>query len=38
VPFFILAGRFGLPGAQPAEVLASALKNAAEKSGELTNV
>jgi predicted DsbA family dithiol-disulfide isomerase len=38
VPFFIFAGRFGMPGAQPAEVLANAIKQAAEKSGELTNV
>jgi predicted DsbA family dithiol-disulfide isomerase len=38
VPFFIFAGRFGLAGAQPAETLASALKKAAEKSGELTKV
>ena len=37
VPFFIFAGRFGLPGAQPAEVLASAIDKAAEKSGELVN-
>jgi predicted DsbA family dithiol-disulfide isomerase len=37
VPFFILAGRFGLPGAQPAEVLASAINEAANKSGELTD-
>jgi predicted DsbA family dithiol-disulfide isomerase len=36
VPFFIFAGRFGLPGAQPAEVLADAISKAAEKSGELT--
>jgi predicted DsbA family dithiol-disulfide isomerase len=35
VPFFILAGRFGMPGAQSPEVLASAIKKAAEKSGEL---
>jgi predicted DsbA family dithiol-disulfide isomerase len=35
VPFFIFAGRLGLPGAQPAEVLAGAIKKAAEKSGEL---
>jgi predicted DsbA family dithiol-disulfide isomerase len=35
VPFFIFAGRFGLPGAQPAEVLAGAIKKAAEKGGEL---
>jgi predicted DsbA family dithiol-disulfide isomerase len=34
VPFFIFAGRFGLPGAQPADVLAGAIKKAAEKSGE----
>ncbi|MEA2839559.1 MAG: hypothetical protein QOF41_889 [Methylobacteriaceae bacterium] len=38
VPFFIFAGRFGMPGAQPAEVLANAIKHAADKSGELTNV
>ena len=38
VPFFIFAGRFGLPGAQPAEVLADAMSKAAEKSGELTKV
>jgi predicted DsbA family dithiol-disulfide isomerase len=37
VPFFIFAGRFGLPGAQPAEVLVSAINNAAEESGELVN-
>jgi predicted DsbA family dithiol-disulfide isomerase len=37
VPFFIFAGRFGVPGAQPAEILASAIKRAAEKSGELVN-
>jgi len=37
VPFFILGGRFGLPGAQPAEVLVSAIKKAAEKSGELVD-
>ena len=36
VPFFIFAGRFGLPGAQPAEILADAISKAAEKSGELT--
>jgi predicted DsbA family dithiol-disulfide isomerase len=35
VPFFIFAGQFSLPGAQPAEVLASAIGKAAEKSGEL---
>jgi predicted DsbA family dithiol-disulfide isomerase len=35
VPFFIFAGRFGLPGAQPAEVLASAINKAADKSGEV---
>jgi predicted DsbA family dithiol-disulfide isomerase len=35
VPFFIFAGRFGIPGAQPAEVLASAIGKAAEESGEL---
>jgi predicted DsbA family dithiol-disulfide isomerase len=37
VPFFIFAGRFGVPGAQPAEILASAIKKAAEKSSELVN-
>ncbi|MBV9395281.1 MAG: DsbA family oxidoreductase [Methylobacteriaceae bacterium] len=37
VPFFIFGGRFGLPGAQPAEVLVSAIKKAAEKSGELVD-
>jgi predicted DsbA family dithiol-disulfide isomerase len=35
VPFFIFAGRFGLAGAQPAEVLVSAINKAAEKSGEV---
>jgi predicted DsbA family dithiol-disulfide isomerase len=35
VPFFIFAGRFGMPGAQPAEVLASAINKAAEKSVDL---
>jgi predicted DsbA family dithiol-disulfide isomerase len=35
VPFFIIAGRFALPGAQPAEVLAGAIRKAAEKNGEL---
>jgi predicted DsbA family dithiol-disulfide isomerase len=35
VPFFIIAGRFALPGAQPAEVLASAIGKAAEKNGAL---
>src|SRR5947209_16946332 len=35
VPFLIFAGRFGLPGAQPAEVLASAINKAADKSGEV---
>jgi predicted DsbA family dithiol-disulfide isomerase len=35
VPFFIFAGRFGLAGAQPAELLVSAINKAAEKSGEL---
>jgi predicted DsbA family dithiol-disulfide isomerase len=35
VPFFIFAGRFGLPGAQPAEVLANAINKAADKSGEV---
>jgi predicted DsbA family dithiol-disulfide isomerase len=34
VPFFIFAGRFGMPGAQPPDVLASAIGKAAEKSGE----
>ena len=29
VPFFILAGRFGVSGAQPAEVLANAIRKAA---------
>ena len=38
VPFFIFAGRFGLPGAQPAEVLSDAIRKAADKSSELTNV
>jgi predicted DsbA family dithiol-disulfide isomerase len=38
VPFFIFAGRFGLPGAQPAKILADAIKKAAEKSSELANV
>jgi predicted DsbA family dithiol-disulfide isomerase len=38
VPFFIFAGRFGLPGAQPAEVLSDAIRKAADKSCELTNV
>ncbi|GAC1335102.1 MAG: DsbA family protein [Beijerinckiaceae bacterium] len=37
VPFFIMAGRFGLPGAQPAEILADAINKAAKKSGELVN-
>jgi predicted DsbA family dithiol-disulfide isomerase len=32
VPFFIFAGRFGMPGAQPAEVLTNAIRQAAEKS------
>ena len=36
VPFFIFAGRFGMPGAQPPEVLASAISKAANESGELT--
>jgi predicted DsbA family dithiol-disulfide isomerase len=35
VPFFIIAGQFALPGAQPAQVLASAIGKAAEKNGEL---
>jgi predicted DsbA family dithiol-disulfide isomerase len=35
VPFFIFAGRFGLAGAQPAEILVSAINKAAEKSGEV---
>jgi predicted DsbA family dithiol-disulfide isomerase len=35
VPFFIFAGRYGMAGAQPAEVLVSAINKAAEKSGEL---
>jgi predicted DsbA family dithiol-disulfide isomerase len=35
VRFFIFAGRFGLAGAQPAEVLVSAINKAAEKSGEV---
>jgi predicted DsbA family dithiol-disulfide isomerase len=35
VPFFIFAGRFGLPGAQPAEGLANAINKAADKSGEV---
>ncbi|HEU0147642.1 MAG TPA: DsbA family protein, partial [Bradyrhizobium sp.] len=35
VPFFIIAGRFALPGAQPAQVLASAIGKAAEKNGAL---
>ncbi|MBV9064200.1 MAG: DsbA family oxidoreductase, partial [Methylobacteriaceae bacterium] len=34
VPFFIFAGRFGMPGAQPAEVLVNAINKAAQKSGE----
>jgi predicted DsbA family dithiol-disulfide isomerase len=38
VPFFIFAGRFGLPGAQPAEILANAMSKAAGKSGELAKV
>ena len=29
VPFFILAGRFGVSGAQPPEVLADAIRKAA---------
>jgi predicted DsbA family dithiol-disulfide isomerase len=35
VPFFIFAGQFGMAGAQPPEVLASAIKKAAEKSDAL---
>ncbi|MBV8849072.1 MAG: DsbA family oxidoreductase [Methylobacteriaceae bacterium] len=35
VPFFIFAGRFGMPGAQPAEILAGAIGKAAAKSDEL---
>jgi predicted DsbA family dithiol-disulfide isomerase len=35
VPFFIFAGQFSLPGAQPPEVLAGAIRKAAEKNGEL---
>ena len=35
VPFFIFAGRFGMPGAQPPEILANAIQQAAEKGGEL---
>jgi predicted DsbA family dithiol-disulfide isomerase len=38
VPFFIFAGRFGLPGAQPAEILANAMSKAARKSSEVTKV
>ncbi len=34
VPFFIFAGRFGMPGAQPPDVLASAIGKAAAKTGE----
>jgi predicted DsbA family dithiol-disulfide isomerase len=37
VPFFIFAGRFGLAGAQPTEVLVSAINKAAEKTGELVD-
>ena len=29
VPFFILAGRYGVSGAQPAEILADAIRKAA---------
>jgi predicted DsbA family dithiol-disulfide isomerase len=32
VPFFIFAGQFGMPGAQPSEVLANAIAKAGEKS------
>lgn len=32
VPFFIFAGQFGMPGAQPAEVLANAIAKARETS------
>jgi predicted DsbA family dithiol-disulfide isomerase len=35
VPFFIFAGRFGLPGAQPPDVLLGAISKAAEKSTEV---
>ena len=35
VPFFIFAGQFSLPGAQPPEVLAGAIRKAAGKNGEL---
>jgi predicted DsbA family dithiol-disulfide isomerase len=35
VPFFIFAGRFGLPGAQPPDVLLNAINKAAEKSAEV---
>jgi predicted DsbA family dithiol-disulfide isomerase len=31
VPFFIFAGQFGMPGAQPADILASAITKAGEK-------
>jgi predicted DsbA family dithiol-disulfide isomerase len=34
VPFFIFAGRYGLPGAQPADALVNAINKAAGKSGE----
>lgn len=34
VPFFIFAGRFGMPGAQPPDVLAYAIGKAAAKTGE----
>lgn len=33
VPFFVIDGRYGVPGAQPAEVLLSALQQAATTSG-----
>ena len=34
VPFFILDGKFGLPGAQPPDVLKRAIGKALEKAGE----
>ena len=34
VPFFILDGKFALPGAQPADVLKRAIGKALEKSEE----
>jgi predicted DsbA family dithiol-disulfide isomerase len=37
VPFFVFAGRFGIPGAQPAEILATAIQDAAAKNGEVAN-